>query len=217
MERELDLPRIVHLTHTDIDSDPRILRAIYSGINAGHQVTGIGIAQGEKITDTSNSSLPGSIVNLTRPKYLRRKSLQVNNWDVSEHLEVSSGKTGHREAVQITFDPEVISYAELMDIFWQTFDPTDVGGSFFDRGTQYESAIFFHTDLQRKVAEESKSRLEKSGKFTKPIATPVIKFSSFYPAEEYHQDYYKKEPNVPVVLNDQNLLFRITVLLNKCY
>jgi peptide methionine sulfoxide reductase msrA/msrB len=111
------------------------------------------------------------------------------------YAEVSSGKTGHREAVQITFDPEVISYAELMDIFWQTFDPTDVGGSFFDRGTQYESAIFFHTDLQRKVAEESKSRLEKSGKFTKPIATPVIKFSSFYPAEEYHQDYYKKEPN----------------------
>ena len=90
------------------------------------------------------------------------------------YSEVSSGKTGHREAVQITYDPEVISYSELVDIFWQTFDPTDVGGSFFDRGTQYESAIFFHNDLQRKVAEESKSRLDKSGKFTKPIATPVI-------------------------------------------
>ena len=111
------------------------------------------------------------------------------------YAQVSSGKTGHREAVQITFDPEIISYSELVDIFWQTFDPTDVGGSFFDRGTQYESAIFFHNDLQRKVAEESKSLLDKSGKFSKPVATPVIKFSNFYPAEDYHQDYYKKKPN----------------------
>jgi peptide methionine sulfoxide reductase msrA/msrB len=110
------------------------------------------------------------------------------------YSDVSSGKTGHREAVQITYDPEVISYAELVDIFWQTFDPTDVGGSFFDRGTQYESVIFYHNDLQRKVAEESKKRLELSGKFSKPIATPVIKFSNFYPAEDYHQDYYKKKP-----------------------
>lgn len=106
--------------------------------------------------------------------------------------EVSSGKTSHRESVQITFDPEVISYSELVDIFWQTFDPTDVGGSFFDRGTQYESAIFFHDAEQKKVAEESKARLDQSGKFTKPIATPIIKFTNFYPAEEYHQDYSKK-------------------------
>lgn len=111
------------------------------------------------------------------------------------YAEVSSGKTSHREAVQITFDPEVISYSELVDIFWQTFDPTDVGGSFFDRGSQYESAIFFHDADQKKVAEESKARLEKSGKFNKPIATPVIKFSNFYPAEDYHQDYYKKNPD----------------------
>ena len=72
--------------------------------------------------------------------------------------DVSAGKTSHRESVQITFDPEVISYAELVDIFWQTFDPTDVGGSFFDRGSQYESAIFYHNDLQKKVAEESKKQ-----------------------------------------------------------
>lgn len=110
------------------------------------------------------------------------------------YSEVSSGKTSHREAVQITFDPEVISYSELVDIFWQTYDPTDVGGSFYDRGTQYESAIFFHNDLQKKVAEESKARLDKSGKFSKPIATPIIKYSNFYPAEDYHQDYYKKNP-----------------------
>lgn len=110
------------------------------------------------------------------------------------YAQVSSGKTSHRESIQITFDPEVVSYAELVDIFWQTFDPTDVGGSFFDRGSQYESAIFYHDDSQMKVAEESKSRLDKSGKFKKPIATPIIKYSNFYPAEKYHQDYSEKNP-----------------------
>ena len=113
------------------------------------------------------------------------------------YSEVSSGKTSHRESVQITFDPEVISYSELVDIFWQTYDPTDVGGSFYDRGTQYESAIFFHNDLQKKVAEESKARLDKSGKFSKPIATPIIKYSNFYPAEDYHQDYYNQNGMQP--------------------
>ena len=108
--------------------------------------------------------------------------------------EVAGGRTSHRESVQITFDPEVISYAELVDIFWQTYDPTDVGGSFFDRGTQYESAIFFHNDEQKRVAEESKKRLDQSKRFSKPVATPIIKFTNFYPAEDYHQDYYKKSP-----------------------
>ncbi|MCE7055649.1 peptide-methionine (S)-S-oxide reductase MsrA [Algoriphagus sp. AGSA1] len=108
--------------------------------------------------------------------------------------EVSSGKTSHREAVQITYDPEVISFSELVDIFWQTFDPTDEGGSFYDRGSQYESAIWYHDNGQKKVAEESKKLLDKSGKFEKPIATPIIKFTNFYPAEDYHQDYYKKNP-----------------------
>jgi peptide methionine sulfoxide reductase msrA/msrB len=110
------------------------------------------------------------------------------------YSEVSAGKTSHKEAVQIKFNPEVISYAELVDIFWQTYDPTDIGGSFFDRGTQYESAIFFHSAEQKKVAEESKSSLDKAKKFSKPIATPIIKYTNFYPAEDYHQDYYKKNP-----------------------
>lgn len=108
--------------------------------------------------------------------------------------QVASGQTSHRESVQIAFDPEVISYAELVDIFWQTFDPTDVGGSFYDRGTQYESAIFYHSSQQKKVAEESKKALDKSGRFDKKIASPIIKFINFYEAEEYHQDYYKKNP-----------------------
>jgi len=108
--------------------------------------------------------------------------------------EVASGMTSHRESVQITFDPEVISYSELVDIFWQTFDPTDVGGSFYDRGSQYESAIFFHDSEQKKVATESKKALDKSGRFDKKVATPIIKYTNFYPAEDYHQDYYKKNP-----------------------
>ncbi len=108
--------------------------------------------------------------------------------------EVSSGKTGHLEAVQVYFDPVVISYLELLDIYWKQFDPTDAGGSFFDRGTQYQSAIFYHNDKQKKIAEASKERLERSGKYDKPVVTPIKEFTTFYNAEDYHQDYYKTNP-----------------------
>ncbi|MCH7415182.1 peptide-methionine (S)-S-oxide reductase MsrA [Belliella sp. R4-6] len=110
------------------------------------------------------------------------------------YADVSAGKTSHKEAVQVTYNPEVISYSEIIDIFWQQFDPTDAGGSFYDRGSQYESAIFFHNSTQKKVAEDSKKKLDKSGIFKKPIVTPIVKFDTFYEAEEYHQDYYKKNP-----------------------
>lgn len=109
--------------------------------------------------------------------------------------DVASGKTSHRESVQITFDPDVISYTELIDIFWQQFDPTDEGGSFYDRGFQYTSAVFFHDNTQKEVAENSIKRLDKAGIFDKPIVTPVIKYTNFYPAEDYHQDYYQKNPS----------------------
>jgi len=108
--------------------------------------------------------------------------------------DVSGGKTGHLEAVQVHYDPVVISYVELLDIFWKQFDPTDAGGSFFDRGTQYQSTIFYHTDKQKELAEASKERLERSGKYNKPIVTPIIEFTTFYDAEDYHQDYYKTNP-----------------------
>lgn len=108
--------------------------------------------------------------------------------------EVAGGKTTHRESVQIKFNPDIISYSELLDIFWQQFDPTDEGGSFYDRGFQYTSAVFYHDKLQKETAEVSIKRLDKSGVFGKSIVTPVIKFSNFYPAEDYHQDYYKKNP-----------------------
>ncbi len=108
--------------------------------------------------------------------------------------QVSSGKTGHRESVQVIYDPTIISYAELLDIFWKQFDPTDDGGSFVDRGSQYTSAIFYHDEMQKQLAISSKKKLDKSGRFDKPIVTKIIEFNNFYPAEDYHQDYYKKSP-----------------------
>jgi len=110
------------------------------------------------------------------------------------YTEVSGGKTDYLEAVQVYFDPAVISYSEILHIFWQQFDPTDAGGSFYDRGHQYSSAIFYHTVMQKEIAEQSKTKLENSRIFEKPVVTPIIEFTTFYPAEEYHQDYYKKDP-----------------------
>ncbi len=108
--------------------------------------------------------------------------------------EVSTGKTEHLEAVQIYYDPQKISYEELLKFFWKNIDPTDAGGQFVDRGSQYRTAIFYHNEQQRKLAEKSKEELIALGKFSKPIATEIKKLTQFYPAEEYHQDYFKKEP-----------------------
>ncbi|CAG9621971.1 peptide-methionine (S)-S-oxide reductase MsrA [Sutcliffiella rhizosphaerae] len=110
------------------------------------------------------------------------------------YKEVCSETTGHFEAVQITFDPSVFSYQQLLEIFWMQIDPTDAGGQFHDRGDSYRTAIFYHSEEQRQMAEESKKRLEESGRFTKPIATLLLPAKPFYPAEEYHQKYYKKNP-----------------------
>jgi len=106
--------------------------------------------------------------------------------------EVSSGNTGHLEAVQITYNTAKVSYKELLEVFWRQIDPTDAGGSFVDRGTQYGSAIFYHSNEQKEMAEESKMELEKSKKYNNPIVTEIRKFKEFYKAEDYHQDYYKK-------------------------
>lgn len=108
--------------------------------------------------------------------------------------EVSAGKTGHLEAFQVYYDPVKITYEGLLEVFWRHIDPTDGGGQFVDRGGQYRSAIFYRDEEEKRLAEKSKETLEKSGKFPKPIATEVLKLSKFYPAEEYHQDYYKKNP-----------------------
>jgi peptide methionine sulfoxide reductase msrA/msrB len=108
--------------------------------------------------------------------------------------EVSSGTTGHVEAVQVYYDPSKITYEELLDYFWKHIDPTDPGGQFVDRGSQYRSVIFYHDEEQKRLAEKSKEELSKSGKFNKPIVTEILKFTKFYEAEEYHQDYYKRNP-----------------------
>ena len=101
---------------------------------------------------------------------------------------------GYIEAVQITYDPSKISYSALLDVFWRQIDPTDKDGQFCDRGPQYRSAIFYENAIQKRLAEESKEALDKTGRYQKPIVTELIKASTFYKAEEYHQDYYKKNP-----------------------
>jgi peptide methionine sulfoxide reductase msrA/msrB len=101
---------------------------------------------------------------------------------------------GHIEAVEITYDPSKISYSQLLDVLWRQIDPTDPRGQFVDRGPQYRSAIFFHNEEQKKLAEKSKEALGRSGKFNKPIVTEIIKASEFHKAEDYHQDYHKKNP-----------------------
>jgi peptide methionine sulfoxide reductase msrA/msrB len=106
--------------------------------------------------------------------------------------EVARGKTKHVEAVKIYFDPQKISYNDLLEIFWRNINPTDNGGQFVDRGAQYRTGIFYTSEKQNKIAEKSKNKLIKSGRFIKPIVTPVIKASPFYRAEEYHQDFFKK-------------------------
>jgi peptide methionine sulfoxide reductase msrA/msrB len=108
--------------------------------------------------------------------------------------QVSAGKTGHVEAVQVVFDPGKVSYKELLEVFWRHIDPTDAGGQFVDRGSQYRSVIFVHDDEQKRLAEESSHELAKSGAFGKPIATEILPFTDFYRAEDYHQDYFKKNP-----------------------
>lgn len=108
--------------------------------------------------------------------------------------EVCSGTTGHAEAVQIRYDPSVISYDELLDVFWRNIDPTTPDQQFADHGSQYRTAIFYHNDEQKRLAEESKKKLGASGKFDQPVVTEITPASVFYPAEDHHQDYYKKNP-----------------------
>jgi peptide methionine sulfoxide reductase msrA/msrB len=108
------------------------------------------------------------------------------------YKEVSAGITGHAEAVRVIYDPAKVTYEELLDVFWRQIDPTDAGGQFVDRGSQYRSAIFYKTEEERVKAERSRDALEKSGRFGKPIVTEIVPAGIFYDAEDYHQDYYKK-------------------------
>ncbi len=107
---------------------------------------------------------------------------------------VSAHKTQHREAIEVTYDPAQISYDQLLDIFWHNINPTQADGQFHDLGLSYQAAIYYATDEEKKMAESSKEKLEKSGRFDRPIATEILARMPFYPAEDYHQKYYLKNP-----------------------
>jgi peptide-methionine (S)-S-oxide reductase len=108
--------------------------------------------------------------------------------------EVSAGGTGHTEAVEIVYDPAKVSYQKLLDVFWHNIDPVTRDRQFCDKGSQYRSAIFTHDDTQKRLAEESKQALERSKRLPAPIVTEIADAGAFYPAEAYHQDYYRKNP-----------------------
>jgi len=108
------------------------------------------------------------------------------------YKDVSAGRTGHYEAVQILFDSSVVSYETLLEVFWRQIDPTDAYGQFVDQGSQYKTAVFYHDRNQKRAAEASRKALEESGRFDRPIVTEILPAGEFYPAEEYHQDFYKK-------------------------
>jgi peptide methionine sulfoxide reductase msrA/msrB len=110
------------------------------------------------------------------------------------YKQVSAGGTGHVEAVKVIYDPAKVTYEQLLQVFWRHVDPTDPGGQFVDRGAQYRSVIFYGTDPERQKAEASQQELAASGRFSKPIVTEILQLGPFYPAEDYHQDYYKKNP-----------------------
>ncbi len=110
------------------------------------------------------------------------------------YKQVSGGGTGHIEAVKVIYDPARISYEQLLDVFWQQVDPTDPGGQFVDRGAHYRSAVFYADKTEKRLVEQSKQRLSASGRFSKTIVTDILPLGEFYPAEDYHQDYYKKNP-----------------------
>ena len=111
--------------------------------------------------------------------------------------QVCGGLTGHAEVVQIIYDPALISYADLLEVFWQTHDPTTLNRQGNDVGTQYRSAIFYHDDSQRKLAEHFRKNLNESGAFRSPVVTEITAYKNFYPAEKYHQDYFALNPNQP--------------------
>jgi peptide methionine sulfoxide reductase msrA/msrB len=114
--------------------------------------------------------------------------------DDPTYEQVCRGTTGHYEAVRIAYDPAAITFADLLDVFWQQVDPTDPAGQFADRGPQYRTAIFYHNEEQRRAAQESKARLGRSGKYQAAVATEILPAAEFYPAEEYHQDFHRKNP-----------------------
>ena len=125
--------------------------------------------------------------------------------------QVCTGATGHAEVIQITYDPAVITFPELLEVFWKTHDPTTLNQQGPDHGTQYRSAVFYHSDEQRELAEKYMQRLDESGAFDAPIVTEITKFQKFYPAEDYHQEYFAlngRQPYCRAVVKPKVIKFR---------
>ncbi|MCW5912816.1 MAG: peptide-methionine (S)-S-oxide reductase MsrA [Cyclobacteriaceae bacterium] len=167
-------------------------------------ITGV-IAQNnppKKMNELETATLGSGCFWCTEAFFLRVKGIEsvVSGYSGGKvknptYREVTTGLTGHAEVVQVKFDPQEISYAEVLEIFWNTHDPTTLNRQGNDEGTQYRSVVFYHNEEQKKTAEAYKSQLDKSGVYKKPIVTEITAFKEFYPAEDYHQNYYALNPN----------------------
>lgn len=152
--------------------------------------------------ELAQATLAGGCFWCTEAVFLRLKGVHKvesgysgGQAETATYKQVSTGQTGHAEVIQITFNPSIITFRELLEIFFATHDPTTLNRQGNDVGTQYRSAIFYHDERQKTVAEELIQKLEKSGKFSKPIVTTLEPFTAFYKAEEYHQNFFERNPN----------------------
>jgi methionine-S-sulfoxide reductase len=186
------------------------MKTLFSLITAIAVVTGLAIAAGTAKQEgkmAMNQALParaifaGGCFWCMEPPFEKLDGVQAvvsgyigGQKDNPSYAEVSAGMTGHAEAVEITYDPAKISYEQLLEVFWRNVDPTDAQGQFVDRGNQYRSGIFYLDDEQKRLAEASRDRLAQSGRFDRPIVTEIVAAGQFFPAEDYHQDYYKENP-----------------------
>jgi peptide methionine sulfoxide reductase msrA/msrB len=179
-----------------------ILIAALTGVNAASKKMNIGQAMSEKMdAKTELATFAGGCFWCMEPPFEKLAGVhKVTSGFTGGHKknptykQVVYGGTGHIEAIQIEYDPQKISYGDLLEVLWRNIDPTDDGGQFVDRGHSYITGIFVHSDEQRKVAEESKKKLAASKRFKKKIVTMISQADEFYPAEDYHQDFYKKSP-----------------------
>ncbi len=161
----------------------------------------IGMSEAKIQDKTMNATFAGGCFWCMQPPFEQLKGvMSVKTGYTGGHKEkptyeeVCSGTTGHAEAIQVVYDPAKVTYDELLDVFWKNIDPTAENSQFADHGTQYRTAIFYHNEEQKHLAEASKARLAKSGQFSAPIATEIVAASTFWPAEDYHQQYYMKCP-----------------------
>lgn len=162
---------------------------------------GIASAQGAEVPELATATFAGGCFWCMEPPYDELEGVISTTSGFTDgktvnptYKQVTAGNTGHTEAVQIVYDPARVSFEKLVEVFWRNIDPTDAGGQFCDRGAHYRSTLFYHDETQREVAERSRAALQANKPFKADIVTPVVAASAFYPAEEYHQDYYLKNP-----------------------